>query len=334
MRDKRDVMRLHIKNGIRDLNGIRESYNTYANGGFTNKFPWEENPNTPENKEAAKRYLEREEERRIAKENEFNNPSTRRLIGEALQLPYRWISNPQRIIGDITGDKINPNSRKDILEDRWNSINGQSNISKAVWELPSAMYNTAAGIAGGPYAASALLSNYMADSNVLEGIGTASAMATGVSRNPFINNISEKQKYSGGITDLKQSLQNAREKDYGNAAINALTGISGIFDTSHLTGPLGTVGKVVDTGIETLNKFADFRDMGKSFGYDIVDAPKDIKDKSVELYNKYKKNKELERQRAELARRNKANDDRRESLERIKRDNIIIPSEENNYRMF
>lgn len=33
MRDKRDVMRLHIKNGIRDLNGIRESYNTFASGG-------------------------------------------------------------------------------------------------------------------------------------------------------------------------------------------------------------------------------------------------------------------------------------------------------------
>lgn len=33
MRDKRDVMRLHIKNGIRNLNDIRESYNTYANGG-------------------------------------------------------------------------------------------------------------------------------------------------------------------------------------------------------------------------------------------------------------------------------------------------------------
>jgi hypothetical protein len=33
MRDKRDVMRLHIQNGIRDLNGIRESYNTFASGG-------------------------------------------------------------------------------------------------------------------------------------------------------------------------------------------------------------------------------------------------------------------------------------------------------------
>lgn len=33
MRDKRDVMRLHIKNGIRDLDGIRESYNAFASGG-------------------------------------------------------------------------------------------------------------------------------------------------------------------------------------------------------------------------------------------------------------------------------------------------------------
>ena len=35
MRDKREVMRLHIKNGIRDLDGIRESYNAFADGGDT-----------------------------------------------------------------------------------------------------------------------------------------------------------------------------------------------------------------------------------------------------------------------------------------------------------
>ena len=40
MRDKRDVMRLHIKNGIRDLNGIRESYNTFADGGDSNVIPY------------------------------------------------------------------------------------------------------------------------------------------------------------------------------------------------------------------------------------------------------------------------------------------------------
>lgn len=39
MRDKRDVMRLHIKNGIRDLDGIKDSYNSFGDGGFTNKFP-------------------------------------------------------------------------------------------------------------------------------------------------------------------------------------------------------------------------------------------------------------------------------------------------------
>ena len=33
MRDKRDVMRLHIKNGIRDLDGIRSSYNEFKRGG-------------------------------------------------------------------------------------------------------------------------------------------------------------------------------------------------------------------------------------------------------------------------------------------------------------
>ena len=33
MRDKRDVMRLHIKNGIRDLDGIRENYNSFGDGG-------------------------------------------------------------------------------------------------------------------------------------------------------------------------------------------------------------------------------------------------------------------------------------------------------------
>ena len=33
MRDKRDVMRLHIQNGIRGLDGIIESYNTYSQGG-------------------------------------------------------------------------------------------------------------------------------------------------------------------------------------------------------------------------------------------------------------------------------------------------------------
>ena len=37
MRDKRDVMRLHIKNGIRDLDKIRESYNSFGNGGFTQR---------------------------------------------------------------------------------------------------------------------------------------------------------------------------------------------------------------------------------------------------------------------------------------------------------
>lgn len=37
MRDKRDVMRLHIKNGIRDLNSIRDSYNSFGNGGFTQR---------------------------------------------------------------------------------------------------------------------------------------------------------------------------------------------------------------------------------------------------------------------------------------------------------
>jgi hypothetical protein len=33
MRDKRDVMRLHLQNGISGLDNIRESYNTFANGG-------------------------------------------------------------------------------------------------------------------------------------------------------------------------------------------------------------------------------------------------------------------------------------------------------------
>ena len=33
MREKRDVMRLHIQGGIMDLNGIRESYNTFTSGG-------------------------------------------------------------------------------------------------------------------------------------------------------------------------------------------------------------------------------------------------------------------------------------------------------------
>lgn len=37
MRDKRDVMRLHIQNGIRDLNEIRESYNSFGDGGFTQR---------------------------------------------------------------------------------------------------------------------------------------------------------------------------------------------------------------------------------------------------------------------------------------------------------
>lgn len=35
MRDKRDVMRLHIKNGIRDLDGIKNSYNKLSEGGET-----------------------------------------------------------------------------------------------------------------------------------------------------------------------------------------------------------------------------------------------------------------------------------------------------------
>ena len=35
MRDKRDVMRLHIQNGIRDLDGIRNSYNEFKKGGYT-----------------------------------------------------------------------------------------------------------------------------------------------------------------------------------------------------------------------------------------------------------------------------------------------------------
>lgn len=30
MRDKRDVMRIHLQNGVRDLNGIRDSYNTFS----------------------------------------------------------------------------------------------------------------------------------------------------------------------------------------------------------------------------------------------------------------------------------------------------------------
>ena len=37
MRDKRDVMRLHIQNGIRDLDGIRNSYNEFKKGGNTKK---------------------------------------------------------------------------------------------------------------------------------------------------------------------------------------------------------------------------------------------------------------------------------------------------------
>lgn len=40
MRGKRDVMRLHVKNGIRDLDGIRESYNTFADGGDTKVIPY------------------------------------------------------------------------------------------------------------------------------------------------------------------------------------------------------------------------------------------------------------------------------------------------------
>ena len=40
MRDKRDVMRLHIKNGIRDLDGIRGSYNAFADGGDSNVIPY------------------------------------------------------------------------------------------------------------------------------------------------------------------------------------------------------------------------------------------------------------------------------------------------------
>ena len=33
MRDRRDMIRLHIKNGVRDLDEIRESYNMFADGG-------------------------------------------------------------------------------------------------------------------------------------------------------------------------------------------------------------------------------------------------------------------------------------------------------------
>ena len=33
MRDKRDVIRLHVKNGVTNLGSIRESYNTYSQGG-------------------------------------------------------------------------------------------------------------------------------------------------------------------------------------------------------------------------------------------------------------------------------------------------------------
>ena len=40
MRDKRDVMRLHIKNGIRDLGKIRDSYNYFGDGGDTSVIPY------------------------------------------------------------------------------------------------------------------------------------------------------------------------------------------------------------------------------------------------------------------------------------------------------
>jgi hypothetical protein len=322
-------VRLAMKNGGSVVEHRDTLIKQFKNGGFTNTFPWEENPNTPENRIEAEAYNRRQEQRTRDKENEFNNPSTRRLVGEALQLPYRWLSNPQRIIGDITGDRINPNSRKDILEDRRNSINGQSNINRAIWGLPSAIYNTASLIYGGPkQAASMLASNYMADSNILEGTGTATGIATGWPNNQLMRNFSEEAKRSGGMTDFKQAIENYEKGDYAWGVANTLSGIGGVFDTSGA--PRNSIPYWIDKGLEATNYISDAIDIARP----VYPYVKDIPSKVNKAYSDYKKKQEIDRQRTESARKNKEADARRESDKRIRENGIIIPSEANNYRMF
>jgi len=327
-------MRLHLSHGINSLDDIRESYNTYDGGGSTNKFPWELNPNSPENREETQQYLSRQQERINAKENEINNPSVGRLAGEALGTPYRWMANPQNIVGDITGYNIGPNSQQDILSARRNNVYGRNNLQEAVTMFPSALYNSASVIGGAAMTAQMLAGNYMASSPAMEGIGTLAGTSMGIPNNTFINKLSEKQKRAGALTDIKQAIQNVREEDWKNAALNSVTGVSGLWDTTRYTGPLGVTGKVIDFGLERLNDYTDAKGVAGAFNYNIDNLPKDAIAKSKKLYAEYKRKQEIDRQRAESARKNKEATDRRDSLERIKKNNIIVPSKENDYMMY
>ena len=74
MRDKRDVMRLHIQNGIRNLDGIMESYNQFKSGGNLYGGPQVGSNQMTQQRDAIQSYTPRDrfESIPISQEQQFN----------------------------------------------------------------------------------------------------------------------------------------------------------------------------------------------------------------------------------------------------------------------
>jgi hypothetical protein len=200
MRDRRDMIRLHLQNGVTDLKDIRESYNKLSDGGDVNS-----------DANVQKRIAERQaaNSREAVVNYEVDNPSIRTQVGEALQLPYRWMVNPQNIIGDVTG--YGPSSQNDFRQARRNiaETGNSGNFNWAAGNLPAALYNVSEMTTGPVGAARNLMANYMADDTILEGVGTGTAAALGYAGDKYnigkLSKGSENLKRMGAIADFRQS---------------------------------------------------------------------------------------------------------------------------------
>lgn len=110
------------------------------------------------------------------------------------------------------------------------------------------------------------------------------------------------------------------------------TGVGGAWDTSGYSqsNRPGRAARVIDTGLEWMNRAADLRDVVKTTGVDIIkDAPKGVQ-KAVDFVDGEKKDFE-ERKKLEAHRKRAA------ALNRIKdmeAKGYVFPSAENGFRMF
>ena len=129
--------------------------------------------------------------------------------------------------------------------------------------------------------------------------------------------------------------QFAQDKDLWSAA-NATTGVPKFYGDWNLQDM--TNNPKLKIPLAAIDKTADF--IGRYDTADdlsigaLSDELKTKADSLKDIYSDYKKKQEIDRQRTESARRNKELTDRRDALERIKKNNVVIPSKDTDYMFY